>query len=188
MNHLINYITNTTLTIIKMKKNSIVSLALSAILFASCSPSLVVPIDKNKLITDCVIEFKDQNLTVKQNDVFLLSALGLKANSKVDANVTAIENAAISFKKGKVINYPITIKNSNYTKPYYGRIAFFNTSKNNEMAAVSRYREISVSNSYFDAATRGRIAIMYEYIDLNNGLGGNQKIPTWIIIMSDEPI
>lgn len=129
------------------------------------------------------------------NKYFTLSELGLEANSPAWngklTKITTIDYALKSFKKNKYVNYDVLIKNPNYPKPYYGKIAFVNTNKSNENAAVSRFREISIDQSYFADATRGRTAILYEYFQANgfsvSGTAFRAKIPTWILIMSDEP-
>lgn len=177
-----------------MKKIYNLLILFTLALCGSCGYSLRVPIDKNKLVTNAVIEFKKPAFTVKGDDTFLLSEKGLESNkiplNKDLARVTEIKYALKAFKKQKYINYDITITSPKYGKPYYGKIAFFNTNKNNEMEAVSRYREISIDDSYFSSATRGRVAIMYEYATINAGLvkmTSGIKVPTWIILMSDEP-
>ncbi len=158
----------------------------------SCGFTLKVPIDKNKLTSNVTIKFNQKDLTIKQNDVFLLSEKGFESNKIKQDNslykITEINYAIKQFKKNKYVNYDITITNPKYAKPYYGKIAFFNTNKNHEVSAVARYRELSIDDSYFASATRGRVAIMYEYSENNVSLiRGAAKVPTWIILMSDEP-
>ncbi len=57
------------------------------------------------------------------------------------AKITEINAVAKMFKTNKVKNYPITITKPGYSKPYYGKIAFFKGSSNNEADAVTRYYE-----------------------------------------------
>jgi hypothetical protein len=163
-------------------------------LFGACfsNMKIKVDIDKNKLASNVVVKFVDKDITLKQDDVFYLSQVGLESN-KIKLNhgslkITEINYILKAFKNNNYVNYDITIKSPNYAKPYHGKIAFFNTSKNKEMDAVARYREITIDNTYFTSATRGRVAIMYEYSSTNLGLmNQNVKLPTWIIVMSDEP-
>lgn len=156
-------------------------------LLTSCA--LKVPIDKNKLASDVTIEFTSNKLAVKQGEYFLLSENGFKANTKpfYINKGDAIQTTLKKFKKGELENYDVIIKNSKYSKPYYGKIAFFNAHKMYDMSAVSRFREISIDSQYFQNATSGRIAILYEYAQVANGYGQKFNIPTWILLMSDEP-
>lgn len=175
-----------------MKPSNFYFATLFILLTTSCGYTLKVPIDKNKLVSNVTIKFNQKDLTLKQNDVFLLSEKGFESNKLKQSNelckITEINHAIKQFKKNKYTNYDITINNSNYPKPYYGKIAFFNTNKNHEISAVARYRELSIDDSYFASATRGRVAIMYEYSENNISLiKGAAKVPTWIILMSDEP-
>ncbi|MFI5133257.1 MAG: hypothetical protein ACHQEB_02920 [Chitinophagales bacterium] len=179
----------------KRKVNYILSIAFTAILLSSCGVALKVPIDKNKLSGNFTMEIPSKNLVIKSNEYFNLAQSGLEANSpkwnaKL-AKITTINYAMKAFKKNKYINYDVIIKNPNYPKPYYGKIAFLNTNKKNENSAVARYREISIDPSYFSSATNGRTAILYEYFQSTGmsitGTVIKAKIPTWILIMSDEP-
>lgn len=164
--------------------------------FFSCSGMINVPINKNKIASDVKITFTNKNIEFKQNDVFNLSDLALEANSKIGGgnwlkHFTDVNYTLKAFKKNEFINYDITIKSSKYAKPYYGKIAFFNTTERNSVSAVAKYREITIADEYFSSATRGRTAIMYEYAeqDFGGGFAGKMvlKMPTWIILMSDEP-
>ncbi len=171
---------------------------LVCLIFNSCGLmiKLNVPIEKNKLVGNSTFEFTKQNITVNPDEVFLLSKMGLKANGLVLSNewvteVIKIPYATKQFKKGKFINYDVLITNPAYPKKYYGKIAFFNTFKKAEGSLVTKSREISIDEMYFDAATNGRTAIMYEYsVDNTNPLFPNatSKTPTWVLLMSDEPI
>ena len=68
-------------------------------------------------------------------------------------------------------------------KKIYGKIAFFNAHEDYCITANNKYYELSISDEYFANSTRGRTSISYEF----NG-GDNAKVPTWIILMSDEPL
>lgn len=161
----------------------------------SCAGMIKVPINKNKIASDVKILFTAKNVEFKQNDAFNLSDLGLEANSQIGGgnwlkHFTDVNYSLKAFKKKQFINYDITIKSPKYPKPYYGKIAFFNTTEKNSVSAVARYREIAIADEYFASATRGRTAIMYEYAEQNfGGFVGSMvlKMPTWIILMSDEP-
>lgn len=156
------------------------------------------PINKNKLVSDVEIKFVATNLQVKQNDVFNLSDAKLEANSSLTGgnggnwlkklDVNYILKAC---KANKFINYDILIKSPKYEKAYYGKIAFFNVNNKESEAAVARYREITIDDRYLAAATRGRTALMYEYAshDFGGGFMGKMdlRVPTWFIVMSDEP-
>lgn len=177
-----------------MKTLKLVSLSLltTSLLFTACI-GLKIPIDKNKLVSNVEIEFVSKNLKLKQNDVFNLSETGLKStiltfgsNSLYTLQKLDIGAIIKGCKNGNYTNYDILIKSPNYSKPYYGKIAFFNVSGQGSETAVSRYREISVDEKYFASATRGRTAIMYEYAE-QKYLNGTMKNPTWFILMSDEP-
>lgn len=155
--------------------------------------SAKVEIEKNKLISNIIIKIETSGKEIIKDKMFTLQEMGLEANkpggispSKV-VQLTEINNAMKMFKKDKVLNYDIIIINNNYTRPFYGKIAFFNVFKKSEMDAVARYREISIDDNYFASATRGRIAITYEYSTLKGGFGQTAKWPTWIIMLSDEP-
>jgi hypothetical protein len=158
---------------------------------SSCGTVLKVPIERGKIDGDFTIQFTDKNITLRPNEFFKLSELGLIANGgeikRKTVNSTDIKSALKLFKKQRIRNYPITIVNPHYKKPYYGKIAFFNTNKVNEAEAVSRYYEIDIDGSYFDNATRGRMAIVYEYSNVRASLVKDVKVPTWIILLSDEP-
>ncbi len=171
------------------KSITIVSLS---ILLISCGATFNVPIDKNKLVSNTTIKFTNKNFSISKDEIFLLSEKSLESNKVKQSmdlyNITDINWALKAFKKNKYISYDITISNPKYPKPYYGKIAFFNTNGVNEMSAVSRYREISIDDNYFVSSTRGRVAMMYEYTETNVSLiKGAAKVPTWIILMSDEP-
>lgn len=161
--------------------------ALIAMLLASCA--LHVPIDKNKVANNVTIEFPINKLKVSEGSSFSLSENSLKANTKIVYvnKPDAIQSTLKKFKKKELINYDVTIKNPKYDKTYYGKIAFFNAHKIYDMSAVSRFREIGIEERYFQNATSGRIAILYEYAQLSNGYGKKFNIPTWILLMSDEP-
>jgi hypothetical protein len=158
--------------------------------FVACTPRLKMQIDRNKVASDVTIKVLDKNLTLKPNEFFTLSETGLEANGgPIDAQLlelTKIDVALKAFKKKKYVSYDVLINNAKYSKPYYGKIAFFNASKSNATSAVTRYREITIDNNYFESATRGRVAIMYEYA-LYNGFSA-WKTPTWVLLMSDEPL
>lgn len=177
---------NTTLLFVK--------LCFIILFFGSCFTSMKgkVGIDRNKLVSNVEIRFVNKDITLKQDEIFYLSKLGLEANeiklNQGSLKTTEINYILKAFKNNKYINYDIMIQSPKYKKPYYGKIAFFNTSKNKEMDAVSRYRELSIDDTYFFSATRGRVAIMYEYSSNKLGLlNPDVKLPTWIIVMSDEP-
>lgn len=179
-----------------MKKVKLASISMltSTLFFVACV-GLKVPINKNKVVSNVEIEFVSKNLKLKQNDVFNLSDNAIIANSSLGGGNGGnwMKSLDVNYmlkacKKGNFINYDILIKSPNYSKPYYGKIAFFNVNGNESEAAVARYREISIDESYFSAATRGRTALMYEYAEHNFGLGhGDLRVPTWFILMSDEP-
>lgn len=178
-----------------MKKINLSSLSLSllTLFFVSCV-GIKVPINKNKVVSNVEIKFVSKNLKLKQNDVFNLSDYEIKANSSLGGgnggnwlkklDVNYILKAC---KTDKFINYDILIKSPKYSKPYYGKIAFFNVNNKESAAAVARYREIAIDDSYFTAATRGRTALMYEYAEHGFGMLGDLRVPTWFILMSDEP-
>ncbi|MEE1944972.1 hypothetical protein VRU48_07635 [Pedobacter sp. KR3-3] len=159
----------------------------------SFSQSAKVEIERNKLVSDITIKIENSGKELVKDKMFTLQEMGFEANSpggfsaaKV-SQMTEVATAMKMFKKDKVINYDIIIKNSRYPKPFYGKIAFFNVFRKSEMDAVARYREISIDESYFTSATRGRVAITYEYATLTGAFGKTAKWPTWIIMMSDEP-
>ena len=173
-----------------MRKALLVSTAIASFFLSSCfGYALKIPINKNKLGSSFTMEFPAKSLTVKADEYFNLSDHGLEANSpglnKKLLRLTTIDYAYKAFKKNKLKNYDVIIKNPRYAKPYYGKIAFINTSSKKESAAVSRFRDISIESSYFESATKGRTAIVYEYYEV--GGKTSVKIPTWILLMSDEP-
>ena len=163
------------------------------LLFTSCV-GLKVPVNKNKLVSNVEIEFVSKNLKLKQNDIFNLSDNQLLANSSLGGgnggnwlkkmDVNYILKAC---KSGTFKNYDILIKSPKYSKPYYGKIAFFNVNGKESETAVARYREIAIDDTYFASATRGRTALMYEYSEHDFGIHGDLRVPTWFILMSDEP-
>jgi hypothetical protein len=176
-----------------MKQITTISI-IAAFLMCSCG-GMHVSIDKNKIEGNTTIVFNDKNITIKPNQFFKLSESGLDANAKkITIGHTAVTSKVINYflkrcKNGNITSYDITISNPNYGKPYYGKIMFFNTNKKNQLEAVSRYREISIGSEYFESATRGRIAILYEYFTRNLAMTGQSgQVPTWVIIMSDEPV
>lgn len=169
-----------------------------ALIFLLCgvnsfSQSAKVEIERNKLVSDIIIKIESTGKEIVKDKMFTLQEMGLEANSaggfsaaKV-SQMTEVSAAMKMFKKDKVINYDIVIKNNRFAKPFYGKIAFFNVFKKSEMDAVARYREISIDDTYFTSATRGRVAITYEYATLTGAFGRTAKWPTWIIMISDEP-
>ena len=175
-----------------MKLNIVLLASCCSLLFNSCG-SLNVPIEKNKTENNTSFTFSEQNFTVNAGDFFSLSEKGLRANTKKIMIASSADMSKViiymqkQFKKGNFIFYNITIKNPRYAKPYYGKIAFFNTNKKNQLEAVSRYREIEISDSYFQSATRGRVALMYEYFK-SRLVQTTVQVPTWVILMSDEPL
>jgi hypothetical protein len=176
-----------------IKIKSIYALFIISIL-TSCGTSLKVPIDKNKLNSDVTIEFVNKKITIKSGETFSLSEQDFKANSlPIDQWINKfmdINYTLKKFKKGKFKNYDILITNPDYKKKYYGKIAFFNTNKVSEMAVVAKFRSITIDDDYFDRATEGRTAMMYEYSEANyNALvpRSQGRVPTWILLMSDEP-
>ena len=172
-----------------MSKSVTILFLFTIVIISSCGYALKVPIDKNKLGNNFTMEFKARNFTVKADETFNLSDHGLEANSpglnKKLLRLTTIDYCYKAFKKNKLTNYDVIIRNPKYAKPYYGKIAFINTSTKKENAAVSRFRDINIESTYFESATKGRTAIVYEYYEV----GGKQsvRIPTWILLMSDEP-
>lgn len=177
-----------------MKKVKIASISfvLLALITVSCTV-LKTPIDKNKIVSNVTIQFVSKKLTFNQNDVFNLSDTGLTSNKLTTGNqgIYWLQSLDINLilkgcKKGYYTTYDILIKSPEYSKPYYGKIAFFDVSDQGTETAVARYREISVDEEYFESATRGRTAIMYEYAE-QKYLNGTKRIPTWFILMSDEP-
>ncbi len=176
----------------KTVKLAILGLMLIALVSLSCN-ALKTPIDKNKVVSNVEIKFVSKNLTLNQNDIFNLSETGLLSNNLTFGNngINWLQSLDINLilkgcKKGYYTNYDILIKSPKYSKPYYGKIAFFNVSNQGTESAVARYREISIDEQYFASATRGRTAIMYEYSE-QKYLNGTKRIPTWFILMSDEP-
>lgn len=168
-----------------------VALFISTIFFYGCS-TLNVPIDKNKLITNCTIDFEGKNIQIKQNSTFSLNELGLIANTSAGtgARVSFLQDVTKTikmFKQNRFINYDITIKNPKYAQVYYGKIAFFNISKKNAESAVAKYREIGIDDSYFANSSRGRTALLYEFVSHYQMGISELKTPTWVLIMSDEP-
>lgn len=182
-----------------MKKINLFSMSLSllTLFFVSCV-GLKVPINKNKVVSNVEIEFVSKNLKLKQNDVFNLSDNQLIANSSLSGGNGGnwMKKLDVNYmlkacKSGSFINYDILIKSPKYSKPYYGKIAFFNVNGKESETAVARYREITIDDTYFASATRGRTALMYEYAehDFGGGFMGSLdlRVPTWFILMSDEP-
>lgn len=177
----------------KMKR-IIMSLVMLLLSLTSYGQSAKVAIERNKLVSNIIIKIENTGKEIVKDKMFTLEEMGLEANSpggfsaaKV-AQMTEVNTAMKMFKKDKVVNYDIVIKNDKYPKPFYGKIAFFNVFRRSEMDAVARYREISVDDTYFANATRGRVAITYEYATLTGAFGRTAKWPTWIIMLSDEPL
>lgn len=164
-------------------------------LLSSCAAQKMVAIQRAKLIGNFNIEFVNKNITIKPDEFFKPQELGLVEN--MPTNIGTLENALNLCIKKRIKNYDIIIKNPAYPKPYYGKIAFFKTPTKNKLAAVSRYYELSIGDSYFENATRGRMGIVYEYFDVAGKTPGlfslglptaAIKVPTWFIILSDEPL
>lgn len=175
-----------------MKKNVIVYTVLLSLLLSSCGLSYNVMINKNKL-SDFEMKFTNQGFTIRDGETFLLSDKNLKSNnitSMVNVRgITDINFMLKKYKKNKLTNYPVEITQSSTGKKFYGRLGFFNTSKKHENEAVSKYREISVGSEYFASATNGRTAIIYEYFVEGNAISiVTAKIPTWVLLLSDEPL
>ena len=174
---------------------SVFSTVVVVLSFMSCGMKLKIPIERGKIAGPFSIQFLKSGKAIKTNEFFSLDELGVKANGgKINKKImlsTDIKSAMKLFRKQKIRNYDIVINNPAYSKPYYGKIAFFNTNKKNELEAVSRYYELDISSSYFSSATRGRVAIVYEYANVHAGLikvGEGLRVPTWIILLSDEPV
>ena len=101
--------------------------------FSNCGTNLKIPIDKGKINGNFTITLPGRNVTIKNNEFFRLSDLGLSANSgqvkKKTILATDIKSALKLFKKQKIKNYDIRISKDGFDRPYYGKIAFFNTTK-----------------------------------------------------------
>jgi hypothetical protein len=183
-----------------MNNKTFTILALAALIFFfnSCGGlgiALNIPIDKNK-VSGMEMKFTDLNFSVKSEENFSLSEKALKANRlKIKAfslqmtQLVEVNYMIKSFKNNKYKNYNLEIYQEGNTKKYYGKIAFFNINKNNENSPVGKYRNINVENSFFSNATNGRTAIIYEYFkdELIASEKLNLKIPTWVLLISDEP-
>lgn len=177
-----------------MKKVKLVNISFVLLAFVTVSCTVLkTPIDRNKIVSNVEIQFVSKKLTFNQNDVFNLSDTGLLSNKLTTGNqgIYWLQSLDINLilkgcKKGYYTTYDILIKSPKYSKPYYGKIAFFDASNQATESAVARYREISIDEQYFASATRGRTAFMYEYAE-QKYLNGTKRIPTWFILMSDEP-
>jgi hypothetical protein len=149
-----------------------------------------VQIKNNKVVSDISIKLTDNNTFLPKDVIFTLEAYGMKANNVnywVMEEMTNVSGAMKGFSNRKLISYDILITNPRFSKTYYGKIAFFNTFKQNENDPVARYREIGIDDSYFTNATNGKVAITYEYVVIKGGFGRIDNVPTWVIILSDVP-
>lgn len=149
-------------------------------------------IPSNKLVSDITIKLTANNSVLPKDVIFSLEEYGMQANAIKASmtfrimSMTSISGAMKEFNSGKIIAYDILITNPRFSKPYYGKIAFFNVLKRSENDAVARYREISIDDSYFTSATKGRVAITYEYAVISNSTS-SVEIPTWVVMLSDVP-
>jgi hypothetical protein len=148
-------------------------------------------IDRGKINGPFTIEFVNEKIKINPDEFFKLSELKLVENEYDNKYIrlTQIKWALEAFNKGKIKAYDILIKNTNIAKPFYAKIAFFNATENTVTSAVARYYEISIDQKYFENATRGRIATVFEYSEKKAALATYSKFKiTWIIYMSDEPL
>lgn len=171
----------------------------SILLIQSCSvgTKLTTVIPKGKIVNNMSITFIDIKKTIQPETFFQLIDFGIVANSETKKsfvtlhgiggnytnNLTNISGCLDLMKRKEIISYDVIVKNLNTNKEFYGKIAFFNAHKAYGYTATNKYYELSIKEDFFTSSTRGRTSISYEY----NG-DGKAQYPTWIILISDEPL
>jgi hypothetical protein len=182
--------------------------SISVLCLVGCTSSrLPVVIEKGKIQDDVTINFTQQKISIKPDEFFTLSELGLRAGET--AWQWSKEQTIDQYKSfdnprsglGKIYPvYNITIKKPGYSNPYYGKILFLNASEASNTEAVARYYEIQIPNQYFENAKGGRIACVYEFSNRASTtslkapgrrivkIAGAGFSPTWIIWLSDTPM
>jgi len=69
------------------------------------------------------------------------------------------------------------------TEPLYGVLAFYCNWSGSAPAMQSL--QIQVPQSYVDATSNGRISVVYEMFEIENGMG---RLPTWALWLSRQPL
>lgn len=177
-----------------MNRSKIIQIASSIILCligAQAKAQLDVPIDKGVIKGNLEITLVDKNVTLKPNEEFSLSQLGLNAQkNKFNNDIGRVYMWSEKFLKdgwkygSGVPFYKIKIHRLSDNSVYYGLIMFYNTDKKHTDYAVCQSYELSIGDDVFDAAKDGHIAYCYEKY-MNHELGTDVEYPTWVIYFSD---
>src|SRR5665213_3176840 len=117
------------------------------------------PINNGVVQGDFSITFVDNDKTIKPNQKFKLTDLGLIAGNRPikkpdgysDRGLKAYKEELNSPKNHTASSfYKIKINRENDTTTYYGIIGFYNTTEDHKDDAVARYYEIKLSDRLFE--------------------------------------
>jgi len=143
------------------------------------------PIDKGVITGDFSIQFMDlDNVVLKPNTPFSLSALGISSSTVGDAPGNDIK----SFKKrlnatGLKGYHRVQITRPNDPTVYYGILCFYGTTaRKAKKEAVAQSYQINIPDAYFNDCKGGNVAKQYEYWVT----ASNYRCPTWLILFSDS--
>jgi len=148
------------------------------------------PINNGIIQGEFSITFVENGKTIKPNQKFKLSDLGLVAGNRPikkpdgygDRGLKAYKEELNSPKNHTESSfYKIKINRENDTTTYYGIIGFYNTTERHKDDAVARYYEIKLSDKLFEQSMGGNLSYNYEFWK-----SGFTVVPTWIILFSDS--
>jgi len=154
------------------------------------STDLNHPINNGIIQGGFSITFVDNDKTIKPDEKFKLTDLGLVAGNRSikkpdgyrDRGLKAYKEELNSPKNHTANSfYKIRINRKDDTTTYYGIIGFYNTTEGHKGDAVARYYEIKLSDKLFEQSMGGNLSYNYEF--WKSGLA---VVPTWIILFSDS--
>jgi len=153
------------------------------------SSKLSYPINSGIIQGSFTIIFIDKNITIKPNQKFNLSDLGIVAGISPEDNPDSYKDRGLKEYKAKLNSpknntnsfYRIKINRENDTTTYYGLISFYNTNESHKDDAVAKYYEIKLSDNLFDQSRGGNLSYNYEFWKKFMA-----KVPTWLILFSDS--
>lgn len=67
-------------------------------------------------------------------------------------------------------------------KPLYGVLALLQIADKGDGAATHSY-QIEIPQDYVDAASGGKVSVVYEFYDLTG-----RNVPSWVLWLSDQPL
>jgi hypothetical protein len=172
---------------LKIFKASFYFLCIISIAACGGGGKLAYRIETGKIEDGFDIVLTEKKVTLKQNEIFELARIGLKASEKSwKWNAVETETQYAELKQNKYPAYDITITKKGY-KMYYGKILFFNLDDKNKALSRPSY-QIKIDSRFFDAAKDGKITCVNDSPRPSGKKASKKDIkPTWIIWLSDSP-